>query len=550
MSTPMAPFDQNNPQDWQHGLQNAPQDWQLTGQSVQQSWQRLVSSGSSQYSSRKKNRGDGKSFWVTFLVGLVVLALVFSLLWWRGIWPFDKAGAGQNAKAAASFDAGVTDAWDEPATVTFTTSGASTEDNQSAALQRAVSLPSSDGKALVVLHPRSDGNADLVALDATSGAILDRKKAKVSFTPVPSVSSSAVDSSRSSVKIGSTGAKRSGEVQSGIVQGCDVSKGETWTIDGHNVVCGVKNVNLPVLGVRRSPEQTNSTHPKDSPGTIPNNVKNSVVAATNDGTLIGGLPSAQYATQLVGYSAAGKVVWAYALEKPGTVSANSERVFVTSMDGDTLTLRVMGFDGVNPKSDRADAQKKAATSAPQPADPAGMKNFDFANSLVQTMDLSSETACPKRQLDQWMTEFYKMPDKAETCWIQVHHGTNGVKEVDSMEEAGDPPYEIGVDLVNEYDTNSFGDFNDDGYIDALLWGSVTYRAPVDGQMVEYLYIYDPKDPKHPYVARFDLGTYGKEKVQYVGNSQFADVDEDDPASRTPAFQLTEQDGKPALVPIH
>lgn len=139
-----------------------------------------------------------------------------------------------------------------------------------------------------------------------------------------------------------------------------------------------------------------------------------------------------------------------------------------------------------------------------------IKNIDFANAYLPTLGLDGCSDQYFWSKNDGTPISRKMPGETTPCWATMQNGESIEKVTTPWDEATQlPALKLSENEGNSssfFDSGSFaadtskrysvayGDVNGDGYLDALLIAN-------DLEAVSFqLAIFDPSDPKHPYIS--------------------------------------------------
>lgn len=256
--------------------------------------------------------------------------------------------------------------------------------------------------------------------------------------------------------------------------------------------------------------------------------------------VVGASPTASKARQIVAYSPqTTKLLWVQNLEKPASVTCSGKAIYTTRVaqdssgqaspdseantqsanpqdpdplaEDDSNELEVMALTGSSKAQDSPEEELGQADTQPSEPEVANdaIKNIDFANAF-QPFENSPECA----EANFWQKAdgtpvARKMPAATSECWATMKNGTsveqftpapmNPESHMDAITLADKDvgrlfdPASFPADPNKSYAVG-YGDVNADGYLDALPVVDV-YEATGFN-----LAIFDPADPKHPYLA--------------------------------------------------
>ena len=248
---------------------------------------------------------------------------------------------------------------------------------------------------------------------------------------------------------------------------------------------------------------------------------------TDKHLVVGASPTASNARQISAYNPkTSKLLWVQNLKEPASVTCNGKKIYTTTpivnnknntdnsaVKNKKSTLKVMSFIGSSQAQESSKKQLEGSNTKltdqtkPEIAKDA-IKNIDFANAYLPLRN----NECFDEKI--WQTAdrtpiVNKMPDKTSHCWATMKNGASVEKSDpwDIGEMSSDVKLTPIKDIGEQFDSQSgfvtdsnnpygigYADVNEDGYLDAIV---TTY----DGEAVDFvLTIFDPDDPKHPYMA--------------------------------------------------
>ena len=248
---------------------------------------------------------------------------------------------------------------------------------------------------------------------------------------------------------------------------------------------------------------------------------------TDKHLVVGASPTASNARQISAYNPkTSKLLWVENLKEPASVTCNGEKIYTTTpivnnknntdnsaVKNKKSTLEVMSFTGSSQTQESPEKPLEGSnTKPPEQTKPEiakdAIKNIDFANAYLPLRN----NECFDEKI--WQTAdrtpiVNKMPDKTSHCWATMKNGASVEKSDpwDIGEMSSDVKLTPIKDIGEQFDSQSgfvtdsnnpygigYADVNEDGYLDAIV---TTY----DGEAVDFvLTIFDPDDPKHPYMA--------------------------------------------------
>lgn len=219
-------------------------------------------------------------------------------------------------------------------------------------------------------------------------------------------------------------------------------------------------------------------------------------------------PGVDNARALSGFSPDGRLLWSKELATPGQVSFDGSRVIVTSFEGSKVSIEGYGAVEESQKSPESPTLVEAAKGPDKDA----IKDFDYMNNFALGASDPDNADCTY-YIDDGSPVFLKIPDTNDGCWLTMVEG-----ESQEVTDAYGP--EIGeVSWLSFDDPDSmfqpeYTDVNSDGFLDLLVTGT----NPECGE--EFVYIFDPADPEHPYVASLGGFQDPAYDTKYKGNGEF------------------------------
>lgn len=146
-----------------------------------------------------------------------------------------------------------------------------------------------------------------------------------------------------------------------------------------------------------------------------------------------------------------------------------------------------------------------------------IKSVDLANSLIPFSTIAVEgkgsAECANfTNLHPTTLNLETMPDVADSCWYEMRDA----KTVVLYQGMGAQALVPGMPMA-EFDSENtiYRDIDADGYLDAIIPG----RA--GGAVGEFVYVFNPRDPKHPDAMGFMLGFEGYITVVFPGDGSGA-----------------------------
>lgn len=218
-------------------------------------------------------------------------------------------------------------------------------------------------------------------------------------------------------------------------------------------------------------------------------------------------PSVDNARALSGFSPEGKLLWSKELATPGQVSFDGSNIIVTSFEGSKVSIE--GYGAV--EESQKPTESPALVGAAKGPDKDAIKAFDYKNSfaLATTTDNSDCTFFN----EDGSAMFLKLPDTNDGCWYSMVEGES--QEVTDMygPELGELPW-LKFDGRDSLFQPEYTDVNSDGFLDLLVTGGNPECSD------DFVYIFDPADPEHPFVAFLGGFQDPAYHPEYKGNGEF------------------------------
>ena len=219
-------------------------------------------------------------------------------------------------------------------------------------------------------------------------------------------------------------------------------------------------------------------------------------------------PSVDNAKALSGFSPDGKLLWSKELATPGQVSLDGSNIIVTSFEDSKVSIE--GYGAV--KESQKPSESPTLVDAAKGPDKDAIKAFDYKNNFALGWVDSDNTDCTYSDADG-SPVFHKIPDTNDGCWLTMVKGESQEVTDAYGPETGDLPILSFDDPYSSF-LPKYEDVNSDGFLDLLVTGS-------DIECVEdFVYIFDPADPEHPYVARIGFGQDPAYHPKYRGKGLF------------------------------
>lgn len=216
-------------------------------------------------------------------------------------------------------------------------------------------------------------------------------------------------------------------------------------------------------------------------------------------------PGVDNAKALSGFSPEGKLLWSKELAAPGQVSFDGSRVIVTSFEGSKVSIEGYGAVEESQKSSESPTLVEAAKGPDKDA----IKDFDYRNNFALGWVDQGNDDCAGYN-DDGSPVFKKIPDENDGCWLTMVEGESQ-EVVDAR--YGETPWL----LFNVSDSSlqpEYEDVNSDGFLDLLVTGFTPDWAE------SFVYIFDPADPEHPYVAPVGFNGSAVSHPEYRGEGLF------------------------------
>lgn len=218
-------------------------------------------------------------------------------------------------------------------------------------------------------------------------------------------------------------------------------------------------------------------------------------------------PGVDSARALSGFSPDGRLLWSKELATPGQVSFDGSNIIVTSFEGSKVSIE--GYGGV--EEGQKSSESPALVGAAKGPDKDAIKAFDYKNSfaLATTTDNSDCTFFN----EDGSAMFLKLPDTNDGCWYSMVEGES--QEVTDMygPELGELPW-LKFDGRDSLFQPEYTDVNSDGFLDLLVTGGNPECSD------DFVYIFDPADPEHPFVAFLGGFQDPAYHPEYKGNGEF------------------------------
>lgn len=216
-------------------------------------------------------------------------------------------------------------------------------------------------------------------------------------------------------------------------------------------------------------------------------------------------PSVDNARALSGFSPDGKLLWSKELATPGQVSLDGSTIIVTSFEDSKVSIE--GYGAV--KESQKSSEPPTLVDAAKAPDKDAIKDFDFMNNFALGWVYPGNGDCAGYN-DDGSPVFKKIPDTKDGCWLTMIEGESQ-EVVDAR--YGETPWL----LFNVSDSSlqpTYDDVNSDGFLDLLVTGFTPDWAE------SFIYIFDPADPEHPYVAPVGFNWSAVSHPEYRGKGLF------------------------------
>lgn len=197
-------------------------------------------------------------------------------------------------------------------------------------------------------------------------------------------------------------------------------------------------------------------------------------------------------------------MWSKELATPGQVSLDGSNIIVTSFEDSQVSIE--GYGAV--EESQKPSESPTLVEAAKGPDKDAIKDFDIGNhfALISFYDVNS--GCNYVE-NGGKPILFKMPDMKNGCWSTMVEGESQSRyEPNVLAPAGAP-------LLSFRDSEKkYVDINADGYDDLIV-----FAPGLDGGEC-FIYIFDPTDPEHPYVATIGNGQDPAFYHQYMGHGLF------------------------------
>lgn len=219
-------------------------------------------------------------------------------------------------------------------------------------------------------------------------------------------------------------------------------------------------------------------------------------------------PGVDNARALSGFSPDGKLLWSKELATPGQVSLDGSNIIVTSFEGSKVSIEGYGAVEESQKS----SESPTLVGAAKGPDKDAIKDFDYKNNFALGVGDPDNADCVYSN-DDGSAMFLKIPDTNDGCWYSMVEGES--QEVTNAygPEIGEVSW-LSFDDPDSMFQPEYTDVNSDGFLDLLVTGS-------NFECIEiFVYIFDPVDPEHPYVANTGGGQDPAFQPEYRGEGLF------------------------------
>lgn len=216
-------------------------------------------------------------------------------------------------------------------------------------------------------------------------------------------------------------------------------------------------------------------------------------------------PSVDKAKALSGFSPEGKLLWSKELATPGQVSLDGSNIIVTSFEGSKVSIE--GYGGV--EESQKPTEPPTLVEAAKGPDKDAIKAFDYRNNFALGWVNPGNDDCAGYN-DDGSPVFKKIPDENDGCWLTMVEGESQ-EVVDAR--YGETPWLL-FDVSHSSLQPNYEDVNSDGFLDLLVKGFTPDW--VEG----FVYIFDPADPEHPYVAPVGFNWSAVSHPEYRGEGLF------------------------------
>ena len=231
------------------------------------------------------------------------------------------------------------------------------------------------------------------------------------------------------------------------------------------------------------------------------------VLYSGDDLKIVAAPGVDNAKALSGFSPEGKLLWSKELATPGQVSLEGSNIIVTSFEGSKVSIE--GYGAVE-ESQKPSESPTLVEAAKEP-DKDAIKDFDYKNNFALGASDPDNTDCV--YFDDDGPVFNKIPDTNDGCWYSMVEGESQETYEPYESEFGELPW-LKFDERDSLFQPEYTDVNSDGFLDLLVTGS----NPECNE--NFVYIFDPADPEHPYVAYLGGFQDPGDDTKYRGNGEF------------------------------